>query len=743
METKAPMYAANPTGKQASPFNQSLAASNEHLKLYSASQLASNSTEKPGITRSRQQLDGGTLTSCLSDAAVSAAATSTFTLAAVANATPTAAVTAAAALPSDRFLLTAQLPRQTIVPAAVATAVATATNTAHQIRVSQPVSPLTHVVSLVPSQDSRLQPRQLPAAQLLDVAHETSVAPDAIGRALPPPASAVLAAATAATQSAQDTTAGSLSLPGVQHMYHDPEMASAPRVVTGAGIPVPVIPVAAIPPPGASSANAVPELTPKRQGALLIKQAAEVAARAEMAAGDMMNRLRLNDEDTSEQSRRGSARAMRPSANAEGPVSRAALKGLRHFSMKVCQKVESKGRTTYNEVADELVRDFSSPQTTSATGVQFDEKNIRRRVYDALNVLMAINVIRKEKKNIQWCGLAAGLAGPACDAARVERAKLRTSLTRSHAFLEELLSQQAALQRLIARNADMPASSLLTHVDAGGPTPLQLPFIIIQAGQEARVELQLSDDSTEVHFDFHGTPFRIHGDDTLLKLMDLEVKPQLPRTSASGDLANGQPGSRPCSRPQLQSSSARGPEFKRRQLEGDLLLDAREVRGRRGCLAHLQASPRLIHARLGSSDGSAADVAAAAAAAAGDGCDGRSNKRRRLQSVTPLGPPLTIDASAGTSPWPNELLRSLNVASWSPSILLSPHTIKAQGGPVGLATEWPTAVSPQLARPPPSGVSMAALLQAPPSTPPAPAKQAAMQRDTGEASPANLDQTSM
>ena len=39
-------------------------------------------------------------------------------------------------------------------------------------------------------------------------------------------------------------------------------------------------------------------------------------------------------------------------------------KGLRHFSMKVCEKVESKGRTTYNEVADELVKDYSTPETT-------------------------------------------------------------------------------------------------------------------------------------------------------------------------------------------------------------------------------------------------------------------------------------------------------------------------------------------------------------------------------------------
>ena len=33
-------------------------------------------------------------------------------------------------------------------------------------------------------------------------------------------------------------------------------------------------------------------------------------------------------------------------------------KGLRHFSAKVCGKVEEKGCTTYNEVADELVQEI-------------------------------------------------------------------------------------------------------------------------------------------------------------------------------------------------------------------------------------------------------------------------------------------------------------------------------------------------------------------------------------------------
>lgn len=33
------------------------------------------------------------------------------------------------------------------------------------------------------------------------------------------------------------------------------------------------------------------------------------------------------------------------------------------------------------------------------------QKNIRRRVYDALNVLMAMGIITKEKKEIRWVGL--------------------------------------------------------------------------------------------------------------------------------------------------------------------------------------------------------------------------------------------------------------------------------------------------------------------------------------------------
>ncbi|GAA5805497.1 hypothetical protein HPULCUR_011014 [Helicostylum pulchrum] len=80
-----------------------------------------------------------------------------------------------------------------------------------------------------------------------------------------------------------------------------------------------------------------------------------------------------------------------------------ATKGLRHFSKQVCEKVAEKGVTSYNEVADELSLDIQN--TVGNEKHTYDQKNIRRRVYDALNVLMAMNIIAKDKKVITWLGI--------------------------------------------------------------------------------------------------------------------------------------------------------------------------------------------------------------------------------------------------------------------------------------------------------------------------------------------------
>lgn len=112
-------------------------------------------------------------------------------------------------------------------------------------------------------------------------------------------------------------------------------------------------------------------------------------------------------------------------------------KGLRHFSMRVCQKVKEKGVTSYNEVADELVTEESEDAGTNASG-SYDQKNIRRRVYDALNVLMAMNIISKEKKEIKWLGLPTSSAQE-CDDIEAQNAQTRKRIDEKQQQLRELV----------------------------------------------------------------------------------------------------------------------------------------------------------------------------------------------------------------------------------------------------------------------------------------------------------------
>ncbi|KAG0484406.1 hypothetical protein HPP92_008485 [Vanilla planifolia] len=173
-------------------------------------------------------------------------------------------------------------------------------------------------------------------------------------------------------------------------------------------------------------------------------------------------------------------------------------RGLRQFSMKVCEKVESKGRTTYNEVADELVTEFADPSNNLASPdqQQYDEKNIRRRVYDALNVLMAMDIISKDKKEIQWKGLPRTSLND-IEELKAECASLKNKIERKTAYLQELEDQIVGIQNLIRRNEQLHSSG---NVPSGG---VALPFILVQTRPHATVEVEISEDMQLVHFDFN------------------------------------------------------------------------------------------------------------------------------------------------------------------------------------------------------------------------------------------------
>ncbi|KAK0180046.1 hypothetical protein PV327_005729 [Microctonus hyperodae] len=191
-------------------------------------------------------------------------------------------------------------------------------------------------------------------------------------------------------------------------------------------------------------------------------------------------------------------------------------KGLRHFSMKVCEKVKKKGTTSYNEVADELVGEFTNPShINSLTDQQYDQKNIRRRVYDALNVLMAMNIISKEKKEIRWLGLPTNslqecLSLEKDKKKKIERIKQKTQQ------LHQLILQHISFKNLVERNS----SNESLH---GPPKPnsaIQLPFIILNTSKKTVVDCSITNDKSEYLFNFNDK-FEIHDDIEVLKRMGL------------------------------------------------------------------------------------------------------------------------------------------------------------------------------------------------------------------------------
>uniref|UniRef100_A0A2I3SZZ8 Transcription factor n=1 Tax=Pan troglodytes TaxID=9598 RepID=A0A2I3SZZ8_PANTR len=133
-------------------------------------------------------------------------------------------------------------------------------------------------------------------------------------------------------------------------------------------------------------------------------------------------------------------------------------KGLRHFSMKVCEKVQRKGTTSYNEVADELVAEFSAADN---------------------------HILPNESVSV---------------------------LTDSSG-----LAPQIAFKNLVQRNrhAEQQASR-----PPPPNSVIHLPFIIVNTSKKTVIDCSISNDKFEYLFNFDNT-FEIHDDIEVLKRMGM------------------------------------------------------------------------------------------------------------------------------------------------------------------------------------------------------------------------------
>ncbi|WZZ37637.1 hypothetical protein YC2023_033896 [Brassica napus] len=208
--------------------------------------------------------------------------------------------------------------------------------------------------------------------------------------------------------------------------------------------------------------------------------------------------------------------------------SRTAGGGLRQFSVMVCQKLEAKKITTYKEVADEIISDFATIKHNAEKPLnenEYNEKNIRRRVYDALNVFMALDIIARDKKEIRWKGLPI-ICKKDVEEVKRDRNKVMNSVQKKAVFLKELREKVSSLESLMLRNQEM---AVKTEGPAEGFT---LPLILLETNPHAVVEIEISEDMQLVHLDFNSTPFSVHDDAYILKLMQ-EHKLQQNRASSS------------------------------------------------------------------------------------------------------------------------------------------------------------------------------------------------------------------
>ena len=167
-----------------------------------------------------------------------------------------------------------------------------------------------------------------------------------------------------------------------------------------------------------------------------------------------------------------------------------------------------------------------------------DDKNIRRRVYDALNVLMAMDIITKDKKEITWRGLPgthdfedAGLCSMSTISGlsrsqrmqklEEERLARQEEVKRKKECLEELLVQNVCFRNLLGRNHGMEMhEARQMRNNAARPEKIPLPLIVVNTNSRTVVQCEMTPDHTNVNFDF-SLPFEINDDNQILKRLGM------------------------------------------------------------------------------------------------------------------------------------------------------------------------------------------------------------------------------
>ena len=194
--------------------------------------------------------------------------------------------------------------------------------------------------------------------------------------------------------------------------------------------------------------------------------------------------------------------------------------GLKEISNRVREIIKRVGTTSYKEISDEIVNEINEKNTK-------DEKNIRRRIYDSLNVMKSMKLFKKDKatKKIVWNFFnekTTNQINTLCDGESNEDggmfdkiSKMKQEINKKKNKLNVLQKQLECLNTILDRNKKNQNS------DEG--KRIYFPFIIIEFpekshNQENKIKVAMNETKTQAHFAFDSSN-KLYGDlDAILKI---------------------------------------------------------------------------------------------------------------------------------------------------------------------------------------------------------------------------------
>lgn len=236
-----------------------------------------------------------------------------------------------------------------------------------------------------------------------------------------------------------------------------------------------------------------------------------------------------------------------------------ATKNLRAISLSLVQKLRCAPRgipstEIANQLAKEAVRQVVGTDTyVSSKELIAVEKNIRRRLYDSLKVLVSIGAIQRSRTNkmLHWQGVT-HLLPPAFVQQQTSLVptttpqlpmtekvfqkqkdlmhvldKTRSRLDQKAIMLQQLMQQKVALERLCKRNKKITANRIIPHA-----SKIFLPFVVVRTPYHTKINLTSTNDAHSMTFTFSEN-FEIVNDAGILDRLFCVDAPPIDQPSAT------------------------------------------------------------------------------------------------------------------------------------------------------------------------------------------------------------------